>query len=74
MGDGFDEEGAQSGSEGNVLDWWIENCLSEFGAHGKALVDEYNGYAVFNDLNVNCKLTLGKNIGDLSGVTIAYKT
>lgn len=50
-----------------------EQDLKEFAARGKALVEQYNNYAVFDDLHVNGELTLGENIGDLSGVTIAYK-
>ncbi|MFT5705078.1 MAG: putative endopeptidase [Shewanella sp.] len=73
MGHGFDDQGAKFDGEGNMRDWWTENDLTEFAARGKALVDQYNGYAVFDDLNVNGELTLGENIGDLSGVTIAYK-
>lgn len=73
MGHGFDDQGAKFDGEGNMRDWWTKNDLSEFAARGKALVDQYNGDAVFDDLNVNGELTLGENIGDLSGVTIAYK-
>ncbi|SQH78034.1 Peptidase, M13 family protein [Shewanella benthica] len=73
MGHGFDDQGAKFDGEGNMRDWWTEQDLSEFATRGKALVTQYNGYAVFDDLNVNGELTLGENIGDLSGVTIAYK-
>lgn len=73
MGHGFDDQGAKFDGEGNMRDWWTEQDLSEFAARGKALVAQYNGYAVFDNLNVNGELTLGENIGDLSGVTIAYK-
>lgn len=73
MGHGFDDQGAKFDGEGNMRDWWTENDLTEFAARGKALVEQYNGYAVFDDLHVNGELTLGENIGDLSGVTIAYK-
>lgn len=73
MGHGFDDQGAKFDGEGNMRDWWTEQDLSEFAIRGKALVAQYNGYAVFDDLNVNGELTLGENIGDLSGVTIAYK-
>ncbi|NRD72546.1 peptidase M13 [Shewanella sp. VB17] len=73
MGHGFDDQGAKFDGEGNMRDWWTENDLSEFSARGNALVAQYNGYAVFDDLHVNGELTLGENIGDLSGVTIAYK-
>ncbi|QSX39959.1 M13 family metallopeptidase [Shewanella cyperi] len=73
MGHGFDDQGAKFDGEGNMRDWWTEQDLKEFAARGKALVEQYNGYAVFDDLNVNGELTLGENIGDLSGITIAYK-
>lgn len=73
MGHGFDDQGAKFDGEGNMRDWWTEQDLKEFAARGKALVEQYNNYAVFDDLNVNGELTLGENIGDLSGVTIAYK-
>ncbi|MBT1444607.1 peptidase M13 [Shewanella sp. JM162201] len=73
MGHGFDDQGAKFDGEGNMRDWWTEQDLKEFAARGKALVEQYSGYKVFDDLNVNGELTLGENIGDLSGVTIAYK-
>ncbi|WP_028774164.1 M13 family metallopeptidase [Shewanella waksmanii] len=73
MGHGFDDQGAKFDGEGNMRDWWTEQDLKEFAARGKALVEQYNNYAVFDDLHVNGELTLGENIGDLSGVTIAYK-
>jgi putative endopeptidase len=73
MGHGFDDQGAKFDGEGNMRDWWTEADLTAFGAKGNALIAQYNGYQVFDDLNVNGSLTLGENIGDLSGVTIAYK-
>jgi putative endopeptidase len=73
MGHGFDDQGAKFDGEGNMRDWWTENDLKAFTAKGKALVEQYSGYQVYDDLNVNGELTLGENIGDLSGVTIAYK-
>ncbi|WDE05292.1 M13 family peptidase [Thalassomonas viridans] len=73
MGHGFDDQGAKFDGDGNMRNWWTEQDLQEFKARGQALVEQYNGYAVFDDLNVNGELTLGENIGDLSGVTIAYR-
>ncbi|WP_226565328.1 M13 family metallopeptidase [Shewanella chilikensis] len=73
MGHGFDDQGAKFDGEGNMRDWWTEQDLKEFAARGKALIAQYDGYYVFDDLHVNGSLTLGENIGDLSGVTIAYK-
>jgi len=73
MGHGFDDQGAKFDGEGNMRDWWTEQDLKEFSARGQALIAQYDGYFVFDDLHVNGGLTLGENIGDLSGVTIAYR-
>ena len=73
MGHGFDDQGSKYDAKGNLRNWWTEQDLKEFSTRTKALVEQYAGYQVFDDLHVNGKLTLGENIGDLSGVTIAYK-
>ena len=73
MGHGFDDQGSKYDAKGNLRNWWTEQDLKEFSTRTKALVKQYAGYQVFDDLHVNGKLTLGENIGDLSGVTIAYK-
>jgi len=73
MGHGFDDQGSKYDATGNLRNWWTEHDLAEFGKRTTALVEQYSAYKVFDDLNVNGKLTLGENIGDLSGVTIAYK-
>jgi len=73
MGHGFDDQGSKYDAEGNLRNWWTEQDLAEFSSRTKALVEQYDEYHVFDDLTVNGKLTLGENIGDLSGVTIAYK-
>ncbi|WP_299492665.1 M13 family metallopeptidase [uncultured Shewanella sp.] len=73
MGHGFDDQGAKFDGQGNMRDWWTEQDLTQFTQRGKALIAQYNGYSIFEGLNVNGQLTLGENIGDLSGLTIAYK-
>jgi endothelin-converting enzyme/putative endopeptidase len=73
MGHGFDDQGSRYDAEGNLRNWWTEQDLTEFKKRTKGLVDQYAAYQVYDDLNVNGELTLGENIGDLSGVTIAYK-
>ena len=73
MGHGFDDQGAKFDGDGNLRDWWTPNDLAKFQRRAKALVKQYDGYYVFKDLHVNGQLTLGENIGDLSGLTIAYK-
>ena len=73
MGHGFDDQGSKYDATGNLRNWWTESDLAEFKKRGANLVEQYGAYKVFDDLNVNGELTLGENIGDLSGVTIAYK-
>jgi len=73
MGHGFDDQGSKYDGEGNMRNWWTESDLAAFKVRADNLVTQYDGYSVFEDLNVNGSLTLGENIGDLSGVTIAYK-
>ncbi|MCW8863988.1 MAG: peptidase M13 [Colwellia sp.] len=73
MGHGFDDQGSKYDATGNLRNWWTEQDLKEFANRTQALVKQYAAYQVFDDLNVNGELTLGENIGDLSGVTIAYK-
>ncbi len=73
MGHGFDDQGSRYDAHGNLRNWWTEQDLAEFKKRTKALVEQYSQYQVFDDLHVNGELTLGENIGDLSGVTIAYK-
>jgi len=73
MGHGFDDQGSKYDDKGNLRNWWTEADLKAFKERADNLVSQYSNYAVFDDLNVNGELTLGENIGDLSGVTIAYK-
>lgn len=73
MGHGFDDQGSKYDEKGNLRNWWTEQDLAEFTRRGKNLVAQYNNYQVLDNLPINGELTLGENIGDLSGVTIAYK-
>jgi endothelin-converting enzyme/putative endopeptidase len=73
MGHGFDDQGSRFDGDGNLRNWWTEQDLEEFKNRTGALVDQFARFQVFDDLNVNGELTLGENIGDLSGLTIAYK-
>ena len=59
-----------------MRNWWTEQDRAEFGRRTKDLINQYNGYAPFEDLTVNGEFTLGENIGDLGGISIgllAYK-
>jgi endothelin-converting enzyme/putative endopeptidase len=72
MGHGFDNEGRKFDPHGNMRDWWSAAAAKAFTTRTDALVAQYNGYWPFSDLALNGKLTLGENIGDLSGVEAAY--
>jgi putative endopeptidase len=70
---GFDDKGSQSDGDGNLRDWWTKEDRARFQAKTDMLVQQYNGYSPLPGYNVNGALTLGENIGDNSGVAIAYK-
>jgi predicted metalloendopeptidase len=70
---GFDDKGSQSDGDGNLRDWWTKEDRVKFQAKADALAKQYDGYSPLPGYNVNGALTLGENIGDLSGVAIAYK-
>ena len=72
MTHGFDDEGRQFDSRGNLEDWWTPESAARFKAHSAAIIRQFNGYSVFPDLHVNGELTQGENIADLGGVKIAY--
>jgi len=69
---GFDDEGRQFDGDGNLRDWWSAEDNDKFKAKAAGLVKQYSAYQALPGLNVNGELTLGENIGDLSGATIAY--
>jgi putative endopeptidase len=69
---GFDDSGAQYDGKGNLRDWWTEKDKSEFQRRSEGLVKQYDAYAPLPNSNVNGKLTLGENIGDLGGISVAY--
>lgn len=70
---GFDDSGSQSDGDGNLRDWWTAKDKENFGRLTSALVAQYEGYSPLPGYNVNGKLTLGENIADNSGLSIAYK-
>jgi predicted metalloendopeptidase len=70
---GFDDQGAQYDGDGNLRDWWTEADHKNFSAKTKVLVEQYNAFSPVKGYNVNGQLTLGENIGDNSGMAIAYK-
>lgn len=73
IGHGFDDQGRHYDGTGALRDWWTEADAREFEKRARMLVEQYNAAAPLPDLHVNGELTLGENIGDLGGVSIAYK-
>lgn len=75
MGHGFDDQGAKSDGAGNLRDWWTPQDKSAFEALTGKLVGQYNQFCPFDQGKtcVNGALTLGENIGDLGGLSLAYR-
>ncbi|HXC20212.1 MAG TPA: M13 family metallopeptidase, partial [Steroidobacteraceae bacterium] len=70
---GFDDEGSQFDSDGNLRDWWTPQDHAKFKAKTDKLIKEYSAFEPVPGFHVNGELTLGENIGDIAGIEIAYK-
>jgi len=68
----FDDSGARYDANGNLVDWWTEDDLTQFSELGQALADQYSALQPLPGIYVDGKFTLGENIGDLGGVNAAY--
>ncbi|MCS5590161.1 MAG: hypothetical protein NZ824_09380 [Candidatus Thioglobus sp.] len=73
MGHGFDDQGSKSDGDGVLRNWWTESDLIEFKTRTNQLVDQYNKFEPIPGEFINGQLTLGENIGDLGGLTIAHR-
>jgi predicted metalloendopeptidase len=73
MTHGFDDEGRKYDADGNLRDWWTAEDTKEFEARTQKLVDEYNGFIAVDTIHVNGRFTLGENLADLGGVSLAYE-
>ncbi|MGV3505079.1 MAG: M13 family metallopeptidase [Adhaeribacter sp.] len=73
IGHGFDDQGSTFDGNGVMRNWWTAGDQQEFKKRTQNLVAQYNEFQVFKDLNVNGAFTLGENIGDLGGLSIALK-
>jgi putative endopeptidase len=73
MTHGYDDEGRKYGAQGTLEDWWTPADAQAFEARVQKIVDQYNGYQALPGLHVNGRLTLGENLADLGGMTIAYE-
>ncbi|WP_276168322.1 M13 family metallopeptidase [Zobellia alginiliquefaciens] len=73
IGHGFDDKGSTFDGDGTMRNWWTENDLEEFKKRTSALVSQYDSFEALPGLHVNGEFTLGENIGDLGGLSIALK-
>ncbi|BBG01091.1 MULTISPECIES: M13 family metallopeptidase [Pseudonocardia] len=75
IGHGFDDQGSRYDGDGNLTDWWETADRTEFESRAQMLIDQYSALSPkgLPDHKVNGALTVGENIGDLGGLTIALK-
>ncbi len=73
IGHGFDDAGRRFDGDGVLRDWWTEEDTEKFETRKNALAAQYDGYDVIDGLTINGQFTSGENIGDLGGLSIAYK-
>lgn len=75
MGHGFDDQGSKSDGTGMLRNWWTDADRAAFDKLGDALVAQYNAFCPLGEGQpcVNGRLTLGENIGDLGGLSVAYR-
>jgi putative endopeptidase len=70
---GFDDQGSKFDAEGNLKSWWTTDDRKKFEERAACVADQFSGYEVQPGVNINGKLTLGENIGDFAGLTVAYE-
>ncbi len=68
----FDDQGSKFDATGKLSDWWTPTDVKNFDGLTKKLVAQYDAYEPFPGLKVKGEYTLGENIGDLAGLTVAY--
>jgi putative endopeptidase len=69
---GFDDKGSKFDARGNMVNWWTDEDRARFDERTRHLVEQYDEFVAVDELHVNGQLTLGENIGDLAGLTMAY--
>jgi putative endopeptidase len=73
MGHGFDDQGSKSDARGVLRTWWAAEDTEAFKKLADRLAAQYDSYTALPGLNLNGRLTLGENIGDLGGLSVAYE-
>ena len=72
MTHGFDDEGRQFDSTGNLANWWTDVDMKAFTERAQCVIDQFNSFEVEKGINENGKLVAGESIADLGGLVIAY--
>ncbi|MFM8533374.1 MAG: M13-type metalloendopeptidase [Acidimicrobiia bacterium] len=70
---GFDDQGRKSDGDGNLRDWWTAEDARRFEERAARLGAQYESYNPLPGMKINGRLTMGENIGDLSGIAVAYR-
>ena len=70
---GFDDSGRKYDAAGNVRDWWTPEDARRYGERAAVVERQYGSYVAIDTLRLNGRLTLGENIADVVGVSIAYE-
>jgi putative endopeptidase len=75
IGHGFDDQGSEFDGDGRLSNWWSDVDRERFSERTRALIDQYNALEPQSlpGHHVNGELTIGENIGDLGGLSIAWK-
>jgi putative endopeptidase len=75
IGHGFDDQGSEFDGDGRLSNWWSDVDRERFSERTRALIDQYNALEpqALPGHHVNGELTIGENIGDLGGLSIAWK-
>jgi putative endopeptidase len=72
MTHGFDDEGRQFDSTGNLANWWTDADMKAFNERAQCVIDQFSSFEVEKGLNENGKLVAGESIADLGGLVVAY--
>lgn len=72
IGHGFDDQGSRYDGDGNLRNWWTDADRERFEAQTRILIEQYNAFEALPGQFVNGALTIGENIGDIGGLSIAY--
>src|SRR5439155_5521327 len=70
---GFDDQGPKSDGDGNLRDWWTADDAKAFEARATRLGAQFESYTPLPGMKINGRQTLGENIGDLSGIAVAFR-